>query len=245
MATFYIQITPINTLSTSTYSLYFDSIAPSNLIASGVSQDALRVGNYAVESAGHSSVIVKNEDPDCCCDAQSFIFPTPAPTTTAPTTAAPTTAAPTTAAPTTAAPTTVAPTTAAPTTAAPTTAAPTTAAPTTAAPTSPISVSGVGGYMQPCVGGSIDDYMGASVSVSSPVNVDTIFSVDVKYVLPGNSCAGPKSTQGFSLTILAGESSSTFDACDNGAYFSGGAVICSACVASCDNPAVSLTGFTC
>jgi hypothetical protein len=240
MATFYIQITPINTLSTSTYSLYFDSIAPSNLIASGVSQDVLRVGNYTVESAGRSSVIVKNEDPDCCCDAQSFTFPTPAPTTAAPTTAAPTTAAPTTAAPTTAAPTT-----AAPTTAAPTTAAPTTAAPTTAAPTSPISVSGVFGSMEPCIGGSINDYMGANISVSSPVNVDTVFGVDVYYVLPGNSCAGPKSTQGFSLTILAGESSSTFDACDNGVYFSGGAVICSACIVSCDNPAVSLTGFTC
>ena len=87
MATYYFKINSINTLSTSTYSLYFDSIAPSNLIASGVSQDALRVGNYAVESAGHSSIIVKNEDPDCCCDAQSFIFPTPSPTT-APTTAA-------------------------------------------------------------------------------------------------------------------------------------------------------------
>jgi len=210
---------------------------------SSVPQSTL-VGGLLVYFTGSAtnatSILVKNEDPDCCCSVKSFIFPTPSPTTAAPTTAAPTTAAPTTAAPTTAAPTT-----AAPTTAAPTTVAPTTAAPTTAAPTSPISVSGVSGYMQPCVGGSIDDYMGASVSVSSPVNVDTIFSVDVKYVLPGNSCAGPNSTQGFSITILAGQTSSTFDACLYGAYFSGGAVICSACIVSCNNPAVSLTGFTC
>jgi hypothetical protein len=137
MANFYVTISPINTLSTSTYSIYYDSIAPSNLMLSSVPQNTL-VGGLLVYFTGSAvsatSVIVKNEDPDCCCDAQSYTFPTPSPTTS-PTTAAPTTAAPTVA-PTTAAPTTAAPTTVAPTTAAPTTAAPTTAAPTTAAPTS-------------------------------------------------------------------------------------------------------------
>jgi hypothetical protein len=72
MATYYIQIAPINTLSTSTYSLYFDSISPSNLIASGVPQSELTSGDYTIDDTGHSSVIVKNEDPGCCCDAQSF-----------------------------------------------------------------------------------------------------------------------------------------------------------------------------
>ena len=129
MATYYLTITPIDTLSTSTYSIYFDSISTSNLIASGIPQSTLIEAGYPVDDTGRTSIIVKNEDPDCCCDAQSYIFPTPSPT------AAPTTAAPTTAAPTTAAPTTAAPTTASPTTASPTTAAPTTVAPTTPAPT--------------------------------------------------------------------------------------------------------------
>jgi len=132
MPNFYLTISPIDTLSTSTYSIYFDEIKYSNLMLSGVPQNTL-VGGLLVYFTGSAvsatSVYVKNEDPDCCCAVKSFILPTPSPT------AAPTTAP--TAAPTTAAPTTAAPTTAAPTTAAPTTAAPTTAAPTTAAPTSP------------------------------------------------------------------------------------------------------------
>jgi hypothetical protein len=99
--------------------------------------------------------------------------------------------------------------------------------------------------MQPCIGGTIDDYMGAFVGVSSPVSVDTTFSVDVKYVQPGNSCVGPNSTQGFSITILAGQTSSNFDACSYGAYFPAGAVICSACIGSCDNPEVDFTANSC
>jgi hypothetical protein len=134
MPNFYLTISPIDTLSTSTYSIYFDEVKYSNLMLSGVPQSELtgsKLVYFTGSAASATSVYVKNEDPDCCCAVKSFILPTPSPTTAAPTTAAPTTAAPTTAAPTTAAPTTAAPTTAAPTTAAPTTAAPTTAAPTT------------------------------------------------------------------------------------------------------------------
>ena len=139
MANYYVTISPdIDTLSTSTYSIYFDEVKYSNLMLSGVPQSTL-VGGLLVyftgSAANATSVYVKNEDPDCCCAVKSFVLPTPAPTT------APTTAAPTTAAPTTAAPTTTAPTTAAPTTATPTTAAPTTAAPTTPSPTSGLSYS--------------------------------------------------------------------------------------------------------
>jgi hypothetical protein len=137
MANFYVTISPIDTLSTSTYSIYFDEIKYSNLMLSSVPQSTLAAGLlvYFTGSAANAiSVYVKNEDPDCCCAVQSYILPTPSPTT-APTTAAPTTAAPTTAAPTTASPTTAAPTTAAPTTVSPTTASPTTAAPTTPSPT--------------------------------------------------------------------------------------------------------------
>ena len=139
MANYYLTISPVDTLSTSTYSIYFDEIQSSNLLFSGVPQSTLVAGflvYFTGSAANATSVYVKNEDPDCCCAVQSYIFPTPSPTA-APTTAAPTTAAPTTAAPTTTAPTTAAPTTAAPTTAAPTTITPTTAAPTTAAPTTP------------------------------------------------------------------------------------------------------------
>jgi type V secretory pathway adhesin AidA len=80
MATYYLTISPINTLSTSTYSIYFDSITPSNLIASGIAQSVLTGVGYSVNDTGRTSVIVKNEDPDCCCDAQIFTFPTPSPT---------------------------------------------------------------------------------------------------------------------------------------------------------------------
>ena len=80
MATYYLTITPIDTLSTSTYSIYFDSITPSNLIASGIDQSVLTGAGYSVNDTGRISVIVKNEDPDCCCDAQIFTFPTPSPT---------------------------------------------------------------------------------------------------------------------------------------------------------------------
>ena len=126
MATYYLTITPINTLSTSTYSIYFNSIAPSNLIASGVLQSTLTGAGYPVDNTGRTSIIVKNEDPDCCCDAQSFVFPTPSPTATPTTTP---TSQPTTATPTTQ-PTTPNPTTPNPTTPNPTTPNPTTSQPT-------------------------------------------------------------------------------------------------------------------
>ena len=90
MANYYVTISPINTLSTSTYSIYFDEIKYSNLMLSGVPQSTL-VGGLLVyftgSAASATSVYVKNEDPDCCCAVKSYIFPTPSPTT-APTTAA-------------------------------------------------------------------------------------------------------------------------------------------------------------
>jgi hypothetical protein len=131
MATYYLTITPIDTLSTSTYSIYYDSITFSNLIASGVPQSTLTGTGYSVDSTGRTSAIVKNEDPDCCCDAQSFVFPTPSPTATPTTTP---TSQPTTATPTTQ-PTTSQPTPQ-PTTPQPTTPQPTTPQPTTPQPTS-------------------------------------------------------------------------------------------------------------
>ncbi len=114
-------------------------------------------------------------------------------------------------------------------------------------PSATSSVTSAYGYMEPCIGGTIDDYMGAQVNLNAPVTVDTVFNVDVKYVFPPMTCGsgGSQFTQSFTIEILAGQSSSTFNACTSGAYFSGGANICSACITSCDNPAVNLATFGC
>ena len=107
------------------------------------------------------------------------------------------------------------------------------------------SVTGVNGYMEPCIGGTIDDHMGAAVFLDAPVAVDTQFQVVVSYVFPGNTCGFGNMTQTFYVDILAGESVSNFNACSSGYYIGSGATICSACISSCDNPDVDLTGFTC
>jgi len=99
--------------------------------------------------------------------------------------------------------------------------------------------------MEPCIGGTIDDHMGAAVFVATPVDVDTIFDVQVSYVFPGNSCGVGNSTQNFSIEILAGDTSSNFLACSQGYYISTGATICGACIISCDNPDVDITSFSC
>ena len=87
--------------------------------------------------------------------------------------------------------------------------------------------------------------MGASVSLDEIVDVDTSFGVDVFYVTGGGTCGGTTSTQSFTIEILAGQSSSAFNACLNGAFFSSGATICDACISSCDNPSVDLGAFGC
>jgi hypothetical protein len=121
----------------------------------------------------------------------------------------------------------------------------TTTTSTTTTTTPPLAANAVYGYMQPCVGGTIDDFMGAFVGTNTAVSVDTNFGVDVKYVFPGNSCGVGQSTQSFTITIESGSQSSNFNACLNGAYFSSGANICSACVTSCDNPAVDISAVDC
>jgi hypothetical protein len=125
-----------------------------------------------------------------------------------------------------------------------TTPAPTTTTTTTPTPGS-INIALVYGSMEPCFGGSIDDHMGAHVVLSSTVSVDTNFLVQVSYVGIGNTCGVGESTQSFPVIVPAGSSSDNFQACVDGAYFPAGAVVCSACILSCDNPAVNLTGATC
>jgi hypothetical protein len=104
-----------------------------------------------------------------------------------------------------------------------------------------VTAVGVFGYMEPCIGGTIDDHMGASVYTDNEVSVDTEFEVQVSYTSPGASCGSGESTQFFYVTIPAGSTTSNFNACSNGAYFPAGANICSACINTCDNPLVFIS----
>ena len=81
--------------------------------------------------------------------------------------------------------------------------------------------------------------------LSNPVSVDTLFGVNVSFVYPGNTCGTGENVQSFSVTVPAGSSVDDFSACLNGAYFPSGAVVCSACITSCNNPAVNFTGASC
>lgn len=108
-----------------------------------------------------------------------------------------------------------------------------------------INVQSVGGYMEPCTGGSVDDYMGAVVVLDAPANVDTEFVVEVFYVETGSTCGGTTFSETFNVSILEGDDISNFDACTQGVNFPLGAVICGACIVSCDNINISITGFEC
>ena len=108
-----------------------------------------------------------------------------------------------------------------------------------------ISVQSVGGFMEPCSGGAIDDYMGAIVVLDNPADVDSEFVVEVSYVETGGTCGGTQFTETFNVSILSGDDISNFNACTQGVNFPTGAVICGACIVSCDNPAITLGGFEC
>lgn len=108
-----------------------------------------------------------------------------------------------------------------------------------------INVTSVFGYMEPCSGGGIDDYMGAGVALDVPADVNTQFVVEVYYVEAGGSCGGTQFTETFNVNILAGSDLSNFDACTQGVNFPAGAVICSACILSCDNPSITIGAFEC
>jgi hypothetical protein len=100
--------------------------------------------------------------------------------------------------------------------------------------------------MEPCIGGTTDDYMGASVTLNNPVTVDTNFDVTVWYKDLGNSCNFPNITTGangqsFTVTVLAGEANGSIDACSQGQYFPSGANICGACITGTDNTIDTIT----
>lgn len=99
----------------------------------------------------------------------------------------------------------------------------------------PITVTGAYASMQPCIGGTIDDYMGASISLSAPVTVDTSFNIDVYWTQRSNvNCTGAY-TQSLTIEVLAGQQYGDLDACTRGAYFPDGANICSTVVTGHNN----------
>jgi hypothetical protein len=104
-----------------------------------------------------------------------------------------------------------------------------------------INVQSVGGYMEPCSGGSIDDYMGAVVVLDAVVDVDTEFVVEVFYVDAGGTCGGTQFSQTINVVIPDGDDISNFNACTEGVNFPAGAVICGACIVSSDNPNVIIS----
>jgi len=108
-----------------------------------------------------------------------------------------------------------------------------------------INVQSVGGFMEPCTGGAIDDYMGAIVVLDAPADVDSQFVVEVYYVETGGTCGGTQFTETFNVDILEGDDISNFDACTQGVNFPSGAVICGACIVSCDNPNIVIGAFQC
>lgn len=108
-----------------------------------------------------------------------------------------------------------------------------------------INVISVGGFMEPCSGGGIDDYMGATVVLDEPADADTEFVVEVYYVNTGGTCGGTQFFETFNIQILEGDDISNFNACTQGVNFPSGAVICGACIVSSDNPNIEIGGFQC
>jgi predicted phage tail protein len=93
-----------------------------------------------------------------------------------------------------------------------------------------VSVTGASASFQPCIGGTIDDFMGGQITVSAPVSVDTSFSIEVQWTSPGASCninTNYRTTIGG--VIPAGFAYATINPCiAGGQYIPGGGVICSA-----------------
>jgi hypothetical protein len=101
-------------------------------------------------------------------------------------------------------------------------------------PPKTINVLGASGYMEPCIGGTINDYMGAVVYLDSAVTVNTIFNVIVRWSDLNTDCSFFYE-QTLSVEILAGETTSNFNACNQGVFISSGANICGALVTGHDN----------
>ena len=97
----------------------------------------------------------------------------------------------------------------------------------TTAPPVAVTVTGASAGFQPCIGGTIDDFIGGQITLSGPVSVDTPFSIDFSYVTPGNTCGYGNMSGSLFGTVLAGESTGFVDACTQGIYVSSGGTMCS------------------
>jgi hypothetical protein len=116
--------------------------------------------------------------------------------------------------------------------------------------TSGQTITAIGGNMESCVGGTIDDYMGAYVLLDSPVTMDTTIQVTVYYQYANSfiSCDSTLSNNNsvtFEVFIPFGQSNGLVDACTAGSYFSTGAIICGACANSSDNPSINFGIYGC
>jgi hypothetical protein len=92
------------------------------------------------------------------------------------------------------------------------------------------TVVGASAGFQPCIGGTIDDFLGGQITVSSPVTVDTSFSIEVEWVQTGVSC-NPNTNLRTTIvgTIPAGSATGTIDPCvGGGQYIPGGGSVCNA-----------------
>jgi hypothetical protein len=95
-----------------------------------------------------------------------------------------------------------------------------------------------GAGLEPCIGGTIDDHMGASIYLDNNVTVDTDFDIVVYYVDVNANCSGTRMQQNFTVTVLAGNSYGDVDACTRGAYFPSGAQVCETVVTGYSNNTV-------
>jgi len=105
----------------------------------------------------------------------------------------------------------------------------------------------VSASMEPCIGGTIDDHMGVGVSLDNPVDIDTTFDVTVYFRYSSNciSRINAEASTNFTVTVLAGESFGSVNACQAGQYFPTGVYICDSCVTATNNPDVSLGKTEC
>jgi hypothetical protein len=95
---------------------------------------------------------------------------------------------------------------------------------------STVSVVSASASFQPCIGGTIDDFLGGQILLSANVTVDTTFSIDVQYTVTGVSC-NPSTNLRTTIygTVLAGNNSAVIDPCvAGGQYIPGGGIVCNA-----------------
>jgi hypothetical protein len=93
-----------------------------------------------------------------------------------------------------------------------------------------VTVTSASAGFQPCIGGTIDDFLGGQITVSAPVSVDTTFSIEVQYTVTGVSC-NPNTNLRTTIygTIPAGFATATIDPCvGGGQYIPGGGTVCNA-----------------